>query len=675
MKKVQAFKCFCLIASLSITPVYAEFDMVGSGGSAGHSTSSDGTTVVNTNPESESEIQYTGTSQNCEKASQYAPYKLLQKLLINPSDFKVEMLKNTESDDRSSAKLQVKVTLPPFYNACLEDLKFVPIKAKNQTLHVRMKMGKTYDEYIACLKGKTEGGTALLSDTGYDKAHPQATVSAVQHMLFDIDVDPGKNVDVFFDSPYPSTTNGNHGFVNGEAKDIVSCFKSENFKKDGYVLYKSPETSAAERAYEACTSKDHREILVELERLRSAGNANQLLRNAGKLEKILNSALEQARGSRVKTIFEEMEAIANEFKEFKKEGFKEEDEELVKDSAKKYVKLIEELDEISIHPSVKMVEALLDQRKKAGITSEEREVIDDEIKRLNGVIGQFDSKNRTQLKVLFEGLKEYSLVDQAYTIEGFRLKSDLYNKVHKDRRTGDRERKPMMTLDSAASKIKSNLRKFETRTTDWEDGYLAKRGYNEPIGRTQKQYEFALSRFKKDEQTFKKNESSLYKKYCQPSMVMFNQAYHQRRCQKHQAGSQSRMQKYLKIRENQLGYIASRKGKYDELNGWYSAAIQRQAAEYGDDSDPYGFYNYSPSGDVDYGSDFSMAMPTTPNYGQAQGRLPAGYQQGGGIQQQSGGIPGYPIMGPMGGQNPYAVPYGQTPGFVPQQGYFNGGYR
>ncbi|MFT6068699.1 MAG: hypothetical protein ACJAT2_003522 [Bacteriovoracaceae bacterium] len=665
MKKVQAFKCFCLIASLSMTPVYAEFEMSGSDGISGQGTASDGTIVVDSNSQGDTEIAYNVPSTSCEKADQYAPYRLIQKLMIKPSDFKVEMVKNEDSDDRTTSKLQVKVTLPPFYNACLEDLKFVPVKAKNQTLHVRMKMGKTYEEYLTCLKGKTEGGKPLFDGGKYDKSHPQATISSVQHMLFDIDVDPGKNVDVYFDSPTPTPKNGSHRFVNGEPKDIVSCFKSEDFKKDGYVLYKSPETTAAERAYEACSNGDHREILNELERLRSAGNANQLLRNAGKLERILNNALEEARGARVEAIFKEMEDTANEFKEFKKEGFKEEDEELVKESAKKYVKLIEELDEISIHPSIKMVEALLDARKKTGITAEEREVIDEEIKRLNGVIGQFDTKNRTQMKVIFEGLKEYSLVDQAYTIEGFRLKSDLYNKVHKDRRTGDRERKPMMTLDSAAAKIKSNLRKFETRTTDWEDAYLAKRGYNEPIGRTQKQYEFALSRFKKDEQTFKRNEAKLYKKYCQPSFVMFNQQYHQRRCQKHQQGSQARMQKYLKIRENQLGYIASRKGKFDELNGWYSAAIQRQAAEYGDDNDPYGFYTYNPGGEMDYGSDFSMGLPTTPNYGGA-GRQPA---------QQGGGVPGYPIMGPMAGQNPYAVPYGQTPGFVPQPGYFSGGYR
>ena len=667
MKKVQAVKCFCLIISLSFSTAYAEFEMVGSSGVGSSRLSGSDETVVTTSPDAEGEIRYEGVEQNCSRSKDYAPYRLVQQLMINPSDFKIETISKKVSDSRESAKLQVKVTMPPYYNACLK-LTFVPIKAKNQTLHIRMKMDKTYDEYLKCLSTK-DGGLGIFDpDTGkYNKNHEKATVSDAQHMLFDFDVDPGKNVDVYFDSPYPSSKNGNHRYVNREPEDIVSCYKSEKFKKNGFVLYKSPESEAAERAYTACTSKDHRQILSELERLRSAGNANQLLKNAALLEKVLNNALEGARDEREKAIFEEMETIANEFKEYKKEGFREDDEDLVKESAKNYVKLLEELDEISIHPSVKMVEALLEERKKSSITAEQREKIDEEIKRLNGVIGKFDTKNRTQLKVIFEGLKEYSLTEQAYDIEGFRLKSDLYNKVHKDRRTGDRERRPMLSLEGAADRIKSNLRKFETRTSDWEDAYLAKRGYDEPLGRTQQQYTSALKRFKKDEQSFKSNEQKLYKKYCQPNFVMFNQAYHQRRCQKYQASRNSRMQKYLKIRENQLGYISSRKGKYDQLSGWYSAAIQRQTAEYGGGEDPFGFYTYTPGNDLDFSSDFSMGMPTTPNYFGGQSRTPSSFRSNG----FQGGFP----MGQMGGANPYAIPYGQPNGFSAQPGYFNRGYR
>ncbi len=672
MKKVQAFKCFCLIFSLSVSPAFAEFDVVNSSGTS-HSSSDGGTTVVTTNPEGEREVEYTGTEKNCSKTKNYAPYKLVRKLMTNPNDFKVDLVTKDESDARDNAKLQVKVTMPPYYNACVK-FKLVPIKAKGQSLHIRMKMidptGKEplykYEDYLSCLKQKESSVTGDKPVLDNGRFHSERSgISDVQHMLFDLDIDPGKNVNVYFDSPFKTAANGDHAPVFGEPEDIVSCYKSEEFVKDGYVLYKSPETEAAERAYTACTSQDHRAILSELERLRSAGNANQLLKNAGMLQKVLNSALETARESREKEIFEEMEAIANEFAEFKKEGFKEEDEDLVKESGKKYVKLLEELDEISIHPSIKMVEALLEQRKKGDTTAAEREIIDEEIKRLNEVIGRFDKKNRKEMKVIFEGLKEYALVDQAYDIEGFRLKSDMYNKVHKDRRTGDPERRPMLSLSSAADRVKGNLKKFEKRTVDWEDAYLAKRGYSEPLKRTQQQYSYALKRYKSDEQKFKQNEAKMYKKYCQPNFVMFNQAYHQRRCQKYQQGRASRLSKYTKIRENQLGYIQSRKGQYDQLNAWYSTAIQRQAADNYDDQDPFGFYSYNPGGDLGMADDFSFGMPTMPSYGQ-QGRTPAAY---------GGTSLGRPSMGPMGGQNPYGQQYGMPQGFMPQPNYFGGGYR
>lgn len=674
MKMVQALKCFGLIFSLAAPTVHAGFTVSRSNNSGGGgSSTSAGTTVVSTNPNEEREVEYTGSSTNCSKTQNYAAFELVRNLMPNPDDFKVDMISKDESDSRDSAKLQVKVTLPPYNNACVK-FKLVPIKAKGQTLHIRMKMldptnqdqNYNYKKYVACLEKKEssiDGDKPVLENGVY---HPErSTISDVQHMLFDLDVDPGKNVNVYFDSPFKTADNGDHGNVFGTPSNIVSCYKSENFEKDGLALYKSPESEAAERAYTACTSKDHRAILSELERLRSAGNANQLLKNAGMLQQVLNGALENAREDREKAIFEEMEAVANEFKEFKKEGFREDDEDLVKESAKKYVALLTELDEISIHPSVKMVEALLAERKKGSTSVKDREAIDEEIERLNEVIGRFDKKNRKQMKVIFEGLKEYSLVDQAYDIEGFRLKSDLYNKVHKDRRTGDRERRPMLTLEGAADRVKRNLKKFESRTNDWEDAYLAKRGYSEPIKRTEQQYNFALKRFKSDEQKFQQNEQKMFKKYCQPNFVMFNQAYHQRRCQKYQQGKTSRMNKYLKIRQNQLGYIQSRKGQYDQLNAWYSTAIQRQSAESYEDNDPFGFYSYTPGGDLGVDDNFSMAMPTMPGMGANRG--PAGY--GGGVSL------GSPSMGAMGGQNPYAVPYGRPQGVMPQQGYFNGGYR
>lgn len=653
MKKVQAFKCFCLIASLLFSTAYAEFEVVGSDGSS--VTSGDGTTIRSTNPDTEREVEYTGTERNCTKSKNYAPFKLVRSLMTNPSDFKVEVMSKKESDDRNKAKLQVKVTMPPYYKSCMT-LKFKPIKSKDQSLHVRMKMtgeNDTYEKYIKCLEDK-----GILVNGQFLSA--KSEISDVQHMLFDLDVDPGKNVDVFFDSPFPTSENGKHGYVFGSAKNVVSCFKSEDFEDEGMVLYKSPETEAAERAYTACTSKDHRIILGELERLRSAGNATSLLKNANKLESILNDALETARDEREKEIFDEMEAIAGEFKDYKKEGFREDDEDAARKSARTYVELVEELDEISIHPSVKMVAALLEKRKKSDTTKKEIGLIDDEIKRLNEVIGTFAKKNNKQLGIIYAGLEEYALIDEAIDIEGFRLKSSHYAKVSKRRKSGT------LTLERARDLVKKKISHFETRTTaDWEGGYLVKRGYGEPLNKTANEYQSALGRFKKDESAFKQNEAKLYKKYCQPSMVMFNQAYHQRRCQKYQASRSSRMQKYLKIRENQLGYISGRKTRYDEMNGWYQSGLKRRQAEMVGDQDPFGFYTYSPSSDLDIDSDFSMGTPMMPQSNFGQARSPASY---------SGGSTGYPIMGPMGGQNPYGQTQ-QPQGIMPQQGYFNGGYR
>lgn len=666
MKKVQALSRFCLIFSLMAVQANAEFGVVSPSGTRYSNTDSGGgVRSIETGAVGESDLSGRSTELRCDRSKDYAPYKLVRKLMANPSDFKVESLGGEDG-----SKMQVKVTMPPYYNTCLK-LKLVPIKAEGQSLHIRLKMinpadpGKiyTYEKYTQCLKDTKVGSPVAkpVLDNGQFHAE-RSTVSDVEHLLFDLDIDTKKDVRVYFDSPYPSAENGNHGYVFGTPKDKVSCFKSEKFKQDGLVLYESPVTKAAKAAYEACASNNPLKIAQSIEDI---GNASDLASEATQWLKILNSKLESSRADREKEIFDEIDAIANEFKELKKEGFQEDDEDLARENGKRVVKLLEELDDISIHPSIKTIQALLEQRKKGDLTSEEREIIDDEIKRLNGIVGRFDKTKRKQLKVIFEALKEYALVDIAFDVEGFRLKSDLYNKVHKDRRTGDSERRPMLTLEGAADRVKKNLKKFESRTGDWEDAYLAKRGYSEPISRTQRQYESALKRFRSDEQKFKQNEAKMYKKYCQPSFVMFNQQYHQRRCMKYQQSRSARMQKYLKIRENQLGYIASRKGQYDQLSAWYSSAMQRQASEYEMNDDPFGFYSYTPGGDLGIESDFSLGMPTTPTH--SYGRSPAGYQ--------GGGVAGYPIMGPMGGQNPYGIRPGSTPGFVPQPNYFGGGYR
>lgn len=662
MKKVQALSCFCLIFSLTAEVAMAKFSVVRSTTTRhSSSTSSGGVRSIETGAVGEQDLSGGSTEVRCDRSKDYAAYELVRSLMQNPDDFKVETLGGAEE-----GKMQVKVTLPPYSNACL-NLQLVPIKAEGQSLHIRLKMKDpkgedsiyTYEDYIQCL-AKTGIPPVLENGRFYPE---RSSVSEVEHLLFDVDVDKKKDVRVYFDSPFPSKENGQHDYVHGKPIEKVSCFKSEKFKADGLVLYESPVTKAAKQAYEACESNNPLRIAESIEQI---GNAQDLAGEATQWLKILNNKLESSRKDRVKEIFDEIDAIANEFKEIKKEGFQEDDEDLAKENAKRVVKLLEELDEISIHPSIKTIQALLEQRKRGDLTRDEKEVIDDEIKRLNGVVGEFDSTKRKELKVIFEGLKEYALVDQAFDIEGFRLKSDLYNRVHKDRRaTG--ERKPMMTMESAANRVKSNLKKFEARTGDWEDAYLAKRGYSEPIKRTQNQYTAALKRFRSDEQKFQQNEAKLHKKYCQPSFVMFNQAYHQRRCMKYQQSRAGRMQKYLKIRENQLGYIASRKGQYDQLSAWYSSAIQRQSAEYEMNEDPFGFYSYSPGGDLGLESDFSLGLPTTPDYG--YGRQPSSYGSGVGLA---------PTIGPMGGANPYGMQM-QSGGFrgqfSPQPNYFSGGYR
>ena len=83
MKKVQAFKCFCLIASLFLCSAYAEFEVVNSEGTS--VVSGDGTITRSTNPVEESEVEYTGSQRNCTKSKNYAPYKLVRKLMTDPS--------------------------------------------------------------------------------------------------------------------------------------------------------------------------------------------------------------------------------------------------------------------------------------------------------------------------------------------------------------------------------------------------------------------------------------------------------------------------------------------------------------------------------------------------------------------------------------------------------------
>lgn len=458
------------------------------------------------------------------------------------------------------------------------------------TTEDELKKMTTEDKYVACLKTK---GVLKERDDGsfaFDRsaAEDQNLVTYSSETEFELDVaDESKSMQLYFASPKArdyQTVYSDEGVP--ESPSDLPCLETERFADPDPYLYVSEEDKLYYSANQACETEDYETILRELSELKSssAGNAQDLM-------KILEVALEDAREKRTASIHERLEEIEDEFapsREDIAEGrLTGVSESRAKSLGREYGDLLEEMNDVLYNPGIREINQLMNELD-AGVTPDREEQIVARIDDLNEEIGKFSKKDESNLGKVYDGLKEYSLTDEALKIEGFRLKSLNFSRVGPK---SSRDQK--ISIEKADENIKSKLAKFETGTLrNWEDIHLAKSGSAAPIKSLQREGQARYQRMQQMQQRFYQKEMEEEKKHCQSNFIggMRNPMA----CQRHREGRSRRVQMFQRQMQMQTQQLQTQSSRVAELSQYYEEARRSIAAEqesqYFHYEDPFGFY-------------------------------------------------------------------------------------
>jgi hypothetical protein len=444
------------------------------------------------------------------------------------------------------------------------------------------------DKYEDCLKRE---GIIVQSDNGYSMVRPDykeqnyaTTISqpaVLQHF------DEKKPMSVFFGSPRFLGREYGAAFRFQENELVGDqCLRLEDVKEDGGALYTKRDAEEA-RLFDICQNGNYDAIKAALN---SLGNAPELRRT-------LEIALQRAADERATQIYDRLGAIEDRFRpnpEDRKDGkLVGVTEKQARTLAREYGDLLKELNDVVYTPSINKIEELLKEKEQVATTEKRSEQIDDEIRALNERIGQFSKRSESQLGAVYNGLREYSLGDEAKKIEGFRLKSSTFARVYDGKRD---KRGPPLTVTDANETIIKQLKRFENEVIkDWDDAYLAKQGSDAPVRAAERQIQTAYGKIQSEYQKYVQTEQSEYKRYCSTNWI--GGVQNPARCQRWQQGQQARQKKYLQSRERRLKQVQAQSNRAQALTGYYEDAQRRIAAETEYSSDPYGIYDTFGGGD------------------------------------------------------------------------------
>lgn len=587
----------------------------------------------------------------------YLSLRFLHQIMDYPEDI---ALRRTDRDS-------IVLTIPKHISACMDlDFEFRNVgsdkvmAAKNVFRFTPENTGKTAEElermshdekYSACLM---EMG--LLIDNGdrnfsFDRSKAESENHVVYSSTteFPLSVsDRSKSMRLFFASPM-SHINGAYGPAHQESETGVEsprewpCMATENFMARPPYIYISEEDRLAERTQIACESEDYEQIMRELSELRSssAGNANELIN-------ILESALEEARNKRLEEIYTRMEEIEQAFNPTRDDiaagrsvGV---NETRARSLAREYRDLLEETNRILYDPAIQEINRLTQELEGRGITEARQTQIYDRVSHLNEQIGRF-SRRENNLRRVFQGLKEYGLNDEALRIEGFRLKSLHFSRVHPDSGRRIRGERPL-TIAQADENIQRTLRTFENNVlTAWENQQRVRAGDATPIRTLERQNATRWSSMQRQYQQFVQREQEDQRRYCAPNFI--GGVRNPVACQRFMQGQQQRSRQFQQRWQSGVNSINQNSQTISVLNQQYDQAMReiaslRQGQAGGMGMDPFGFYTnpydqdmlFSVGGDGFQQNVFNMGMP-------GQGMMPMmpGQQQMQGMGQPMMGAP------------------------------------
>ncbi len=515
------------------------------------------------------------TIRSCE-TDRYMSQRMLRGIMDNPNQLRVEFV-----DER---KTQIKIVFPAYYSACLDEPE-IEHQIVNNNFHFRVKMSKTYNEYIQCLKND-----GYIDDEGRVKNADliKGTLKNQKILIYDLEnFDRKKNMSVFFESPIPNSNNGSHHpYFNGNIVSESDCYQNENIiaGETPLVLYTSPENLAARSARAACETQDYERILGELQNLdqSSVGNAEDLRR-------VLEENLRIARDKTAQEIYAQLESINNRFAPGE-DGELGVSEGQAGRLATEYRRLVRELDQVLLDPSKEKLLELI-ERREAALDPDHQDYLEEQIERINISVGEYDKTNHFHF---YKGLQKYGLTEKAREIEKIRLKSKAYSRIYVGRR-GRRGRK--FSGEDAERFIEGKLRKFDRVLSEWELSYRAGSGDASAIRQQERITQRITRRIGRESRGFQRSEVNMMNRYCGRSLIggVRNPAG----CRRFMANRQRREHRFTRRRDYNIQQANLEDRRLQHYRELYERGRERTLNDWIGNDDSYGFYDYD---DVSNGS-------------------------------------------------------------------------
>jgi hypothetical protein len=586
-------------------------------------------------------------SLNCDDraSGNYLSLAFLYNLMDFPEDIS---LRRT---DRDSVVLRI----PKHISACLSlDFEFRNVGSdkimavKNNFNFTPENTGKTSSElssmsldekYSACLMNKDlliENSDGSFS---FDRAKAERDGEVIYSTTTEISLgltDRSQSMQLYFASPEAQRSNYGTVFSDigvPESPSEWRCLATEQFQSQAPYLYISEEDRLAERAQITCESEDYQQIFRELSELRrsSAGNANELIA-------ILESALESARDKRLAEIYERMGEIENAFTPTREDIAENRISGVTLSEARRlgdeYRDLIEEVNQILYDPAIQEI-VQLEEELSGGVSPEREEQIHAEVTELNEMIGAFSQRER-QIGRVLDGFREHGLNSHALRIEGFRLKSQQFSRVHPDRDRRIAGQRPI-TIEQADQNVTRQISRFEnTVLTAWEDQQRVRSGDSAPLREIQRATSARWQSMQTEYSRFQQREQREAQRVCASNML--GQPRNPVACQRYMQDRQRREQQFAQRWQSGVAAINQDQQRLAILNQDYETAMREIASmrsEYsgmGTYDDPFGFYSnpYSASDSFGFGNpqfhDPYMSVPggMIGQPGMQQGLIPPG---------------------------------------------------
>lgn len=521
---------------------------------------------------------------------------------------------------------------------------------KNLTIMMKHESGKTYGQYLDCLRKKTEkingkevNVTQILTKVLLDKdgkdildennnsvteltakgetiEHGKISEKEYESYNYDIDykfdkkTDYAKTMKISFG--YPKSFEGVDGYPPAygldETVEVPGCIVGEKIQPEtsdhnGITYINEGRDIAIQKLNEICKTGNAQEI----------ASARKSLSKFSELQDDYKKIAEELDRKYLLEVMRKDGDVARIIASMSKleDRLTKEKDTITKVKAKKLIKefadLAEELDNVYFTPAIYRLDTLMKQLENMDPEDPKRKAIDKEIKILNENIGAF---SKQELRSVYEVAEKHAINAPARIIEDIRLKSQFYAQVF-DGESEDRTGKPI-TFEEAKDNQYSELKKFDKVLANWAEADAVRGGSDAPINKALSERRMANTVAAQTYANSWNKEIADREKYCGIGILGVKNPV---QCKNFQAGATARVNAIEKRYRTNLQKVRSYDEKISRMGSIKASAQKRQVANDTriENSSPYN----NPFPDTDLASEsFSELFPASygaPSYDSA----------------------------------------------------------